>query len=152
MPKAPLVGKTVINPQNYFPYLGRIAELDHGEVTTAEILARHLPESQVVKALNSILVGDLISDARSTGDPERRALPIAGNDCTAKAIASRFLDQIGYDTVDAGPLAEGWRFERRRPVYCRPLKKSALREMLLATTQDAMVPEGHWYSHRSRHG
>jgi 8-hydroxy-5-deazaflavin:NADPH oxidoreductase len=149
VPKAPLVGKTVLNPQNYFPHLGRIAELDCGELTTAELLARHLPESRTVKALNAILAEDLIPDARPAGAEDRRALPIAGDDLKAKSIASRFLDQIGYDTVDAGLLTEGWRFERCRPVYCRPLGTRALQEMLLGTTPDSKVPEGHWYAYRS---
>ena len=28
-----------------------------------------------------------------------------------------FLDSIGYDAYDAGPLAEGWRFQRDTPAY-----------------------------------
>ncbi len=152
VPKAPLVEKTVINPQNYFPHLGRIAELDRGELTTAEFLARYLPGSRTVKALNSILVEDLIPDARPASAANRRALPIAGDDMEAKSTVSCFLDQIGYDTVDAGTLSEGWRFERCRPVYCRPLGKRELQEMLLATTPDSMVPEGHWYAYRALHG
>ena len=31
-----------------------------------------------------------------------------------------FLDAIGYDTVDAGPLAEGWRFQPGTPAYGSP--------------------------------
>lgn len=150
VPKSPLVGKTVINPQNYFPHLGRIEELDRGALTTAELLARHLPESRTVKALNAILVEDLISDGRPTSTAHRRALPIAGDDMDAKSTVSCFLDQIGFDTVDAGPLAEGWRFERCRPVYCRPLGKGELQKMLIATTPDSRVPEGNWLAYRTR--
>ncbi len=28
-----------------------------------------------------------------------------------------FLDSIGYGTVDAGPLAEGWRYDSGSPAY-----------------------------------
>lgn len=45
----------------------------------------------------------------------RRALVIAGDDREAKATVSRLLDQFGFDTVDAGPLKEGWRIERHAP-------------------------------------
>ena len=31
-----------------------------------------------------------------------------------------FLDSIGYDAVDAGPLAESWRQEPGTPVYRSP--------------------------------
>jgi hypothetical protein len=30
------------------------------------------------------------------------------------------LDSLGYDTVDAGPLAENWRTQRESPVYVTP--------------------------------
>jgi len=152
VPRAPLVGKTVLNPQNYFPHLGRIAVLDRGELTTAELLAEHLPESRTVKALNSILAEDLVPDAQPAGTPNRRALPIASDSPAAKSTVTGLLDQIGYDTVDAGPLTEGWRFERRRPVYCRALTKDALREMLRSTTPDSRVPEGHWNAYRAPRG
>lgn len=144
IPAAPLAGKVVLNPQNYFSHFGRIPELESGELTTAELLARHLPRSHVVKALNAIVVEDVVPDARPGGAVDRRGLPIAGDNDEAKKTAIGFLDQIGYDAVDAGPLAEGWRFERRRPVYCVPLDKTMLAQMLAATTPDAIMPEGHW--------
>lgn len=144
IPAEPLEGKVVLNPQNYFPHFGRIPELERGELTTAELLARHLPKSHVVKALNSILVEEVVSDARPAGASARRALPIAGDDPGAKKTATEFLDQIGYDAVDAGALTEGWRFERRRPVYCVPLDTTMLTQMLAATTPDTFAPEGHW--------
>lgn len=34
---------------------------------------------------------------------------IGGDDPAAKAAVTRFLDAIGYDTVDAGPLGSGGR-------------------------------------------
>lgn len=148
VPQTPIIGKTILNPQNYFPQLGRVEELERGEITTAELLARHLVKSRVVKVLNSILVEDVIPDARPSDAPDRRAIPMAGDDSDAKAATSRFLDQIGYDAVDAGVLYEGWRFERRRPVYCQSLSKSELQAKLLTTAWDDWVPEGHWYAQR----
>lgn len=144
IPAALLDGKVVLNPQNYFPQFGRIPELERGELTTAELLARHLPKSYVVKTLNAILVEDIVPDARPIGAADRRALPVAGNDLGARKTAIAFLDQIGYDAVDAGVLADGWKFERRRPVYCVPLNTTMLAEMLTATKPDVFMPEGHW--------
>ncbi|NMM29066.1 MAG: NAD(P)-binding domain-containing protein [Glaciimonas sp.] len=144
IPAEPLAGKVVLNPHNYFSYFGRIPELERGELTTAELLARHLPQSRIVKALNSIVVEEVVPDARPAGASDRRALPIAGDDEDAKKMAIWFLDQIGYDAVDAGHLSEGWRFERQRPVYCVPLNKTMLEQMLGITTPDAFMPEGHW--------
>jgi len=148
IPAVPLDGKVVLNPQNYFPQFGRVPELENGELTTAELLARHLPKSQVVKALNSILAEEVVPDARASEMKDRRALPIAGDDPDAKKSAIKFLDQIGYDAVDTGPLAEGWRFERRRPAYCVPLDTAMLMEVLATTTRGTFVPEGHWRHQR----
>ena len=144
LPAELLEGKVVLNPQNYFPQFGRIPELERGEMTTAELLARHLPKSRVVKALNSILVEEIVPDARPRGASDRRALPIAGDDIGAKNVAIAFLDQIGYDGMDVGMLADGWKFERGRPVYCVPLNTTLLMEMLATTTREVFMPEGHW--------
>lgn len=92
-----------------------------------------------------------MSDARPSGAPDRRALPIVGDNDKAKKTSIEFLDQIGYDAVDVGPLSEGWRFERRRPVYCVSLNTSMLTQMLMATTHDAIMPEGHWRYQRGIH-
>lgn len=151
IPAEPLEGKVVLNPQNYFSQFGRIPELEREALTTAELLAKHLPKSHVVKTLNSILVEDIVPNARPTGAADRRALPVAGNDLGARKTAIEFLDQIGYDAVDAGMLADGWKFERRRPVYCVPLNTAMLTEMLTATTRDALMPEGHWCYQRGIH-
>jgi 8-hydroxy-5-deazaflavin:NADPH oxidoreductase len=58
--------------------------------------------------------------ARPAADPERSVLAIAGDDAGAKRAVTGFLDDIGYDTVDAGPLAEGWRFQRDTAAYGAP--------------------------------
>jgi 8-hydroxy-5-deazaflavin:NADPH oxidoreductase len=44
-------------------------------------------------------------------------LPIAGDDQTAKQTVTAFLDTIGYDTCDVGPLSEGWRFQAGAIAY-----------------------------------
>ncbi len=47
-------------------------------------------------------------------------LAIAGDDEAAKQTVARFLDSIGYDAYDAGPLAEGWRYQRDTAAYVQP--------------------------------
>ena len=145
IPAGPLAGKVVIDINNYYPDRdGPIEELDQGRATTSELIARHLPQSRVVKAFNAIMANDLEKDPRPAGSPERRALPIAGDDAQAKQLVAALIEQIGFDVVDAGPLAEGWRFERARPVYCVPLGKRALAEALAATSRDDAVAEYSW--------
>lgn len=121
IPVEPLAGKVVIHTDNYYPDRdGHIAELDDESTTTSELHQAHLSDSMVVKAFNNIMFSSLGSLARPQGDPDRTALPIAGDDAGAKATVTEFLDQLGYDVVDAGPLTEGWRFQRDTAAYVTP--------------------------------
>src|SRR4051812_4378052 len=113
VPVEPLRGKVVIDTNNYYPARdGHIADLDDESTTVSELLQEHLPASRVVKAFNNIYFGHLARLSRPAGDPERSVLAIAGNDEAAKRSVAGFLDSIGYDAYDVGPLSEGWRYQR----------------------------------------
>lgn len=118
VPVEPLRGKVVIDTNNYYPERdGHIAELDDESTTTSELLQAHLPESHVVKAFNNIYFDHLATLARPRGAEDRSVLAIAGDDQDSKALVTAFLDEIGYDAHDAGPLSEGWRFQRDTAAY-----------------------------------
>jgi predicted dinucleotide-binding enzyme len=114
----------------YFERDGNIGELDRDEITTSELLARHLPESRIVKAFNAITAADIVSDRKPVGSPERRALPLAGDDADAKKTVTALLDEFGFDSIDAGPLVEGRRFQRGTPPYCVPMDTRQMRAAL----------------------
>ena len=121
VPVDALRGKVVIDTMNYYPARdGRIAELDDETTTTSELLQAHLPESHVVKAFNNIYFAHLAALARPAGSVDRSALAIAGDDETAKSTVRALLDSIGYDTLDLGPLSEGWRTQRDTAAYGTP--------------------------------
>jgi 8-hydroxy-5-deazaflavin:NADPH oxidoreductase len=86
----------------------------------SELLQEHLAESRVVKAFNNIYFEHLATLPRPADDPERSVLPIAGDDGTAKRAVTEFLDSIGYDAYDVGPLSEGWRYQRDTAAYVQP--------------------------------
>ena len=112
VPVQPLAGKIVIDTGNYYaPRDGHVAELDDGTTTSSEMLASHLPTSKVVKAFNTIIAAQIVEHATPAGTPHRRALPIAGDEAAAKRVVTGLIDEIGFDVVDAGPLAEGWRLD-----------------------------------------
>ncbi len=118
VPAQALRGTTVIDTMNYYPQRdGQVAELDDGTSTSSELLQAHLPESHVVKAFNNITSGHLGSLAGPSGSSDRSALAIAGDDADAKATVVSLLDEIGYDTVDLGPLSEGWRIQPGSAAY-----------------------------------
>ncbi|MFG1990095.1 NADPH-dependent F420 reductase [Actinoplanes sp. NPDC048988] len=121
VPAGPLAGKVVIDTNNYYPERdGVFDELEDGSSTTGELLQKHLPEGRVVKGFNNIWFGHLGSLGRPAGSADRSALPIAGDDAAAKRQVAELLDSLGFDTVDAGPLAENWRTQRDTPVYVTP--------------------------------
>ena len=121
VPVEPLAGKVVLDTNNYYPQRdGHIADLDDRTATSSGLLQRHLPSSRVVKVFNNIMYRHLLELAAPAGAAQRSALLIAGDDPSAKATAARFLDAIGYDAVDAGPLSESWRFEPDTPAYGLP--------------------------------
>jgi predicted dinucleotide-binding enzyme len=118
IPVEPLASKVVIDTNNYYPERdGHIPELDNESTTTSELLQAHLPTAKVVKAFNHIYAAELTTHGQPAGTKNRRALVIAGNDDGAKAVVTHLLDQFGFDTVDAGPLKEGWRIQRDTPGY-----------------------------------
>jgi predicted dinucleotide-binding enzyme len=118
LPLDALAGKTIIDTNNYYPERdGQISPLDDGSTTTSELLQALIPTANVVKAFNNIFSGHLASLGRPTGSPDRSALAIAGNSPDAKSAVTSFLDAIGYNVVDAGPLSEGWRFQKDTPAY-----------------------------------
>lgn len=117
----PLAGKVVMDTGNYYPQRdGPLPELDSRSLTESEYLLRSLPGAEVVKVFNNIMFKHLLNLARPPDAADRSSLPIAGDSATAKATVSEFLDSIGYGTVDAGPLAEGWRQQPGTPVYGTP--------------------------------
>jgi 8-hydroxy-5-deazaflavin:NADPH oxidoreductase len=133
VPVAPLAGKVVIDTNNYYPQRdGHIPELDNESTTTSELLQAHLPASKVVKAFNHIYAAQLTTDGLPAGTKTRRALVIAGDDAGAKATVAGLLDQFGFDTVDAGPLKEGWRIQRDTPGYGPRRTADELRKDLAA--------------------
>lgn len=140
-----LDGKIAVDVNNHYPERdGPIPEIEDGSTTTSRYTARHFSKARVVKAFNAVLVNDLERNGRPRGAPDRTAVPIAGDEEEAKAVVAGLVDAFGWDPVDAGPLDEGWRFERARPAYCAPMSADALRAALAATTRDSFVEEGSW--------
>lgn len=77
----------------------------------------HLPTSKVAKAFNHIAAAQINTDGTPAGTAGRRALATSSDHPEAAALVTELYDQIGFDTVDVGPLSESWRVERDRPAY-----------------------------------
>jgi predicted dinucleotide-binding enzyme len=111
-------GVAVIDTGNYYPQQrdGRIAEILDEGLTESRWTARHLGHT-VIKAFNGTYAADILDRPLPAGAPDRMALPVAGDDEQAKAKVRALIDELGFDTVDAGGLDESWRQQPGTPVY-----------------------------------
>ena len=120
LPEGLLADKLVLDTSNYYPFRdGRISVLEANTVTSSELVRDQLGSPRYVKVFNNIMAAHIPALARPAGAADRTALPVAGDDEQAKAEAADIISRLGFDTVDAGPLAESWRFEPETPVYGR---------------------------------
>ena len=118
VPVEELAGKIVLDTNNYYPQRdGQIAALDDKTDTVSGLLQKHLPTSKVVKAFNHIGFSAITEDASPAGTPNRRALAVSSDYPEATELVTKLYDEVGFDTVDVGPLAESWRVERDQPAY-----------------------------------
>lgn len=120
VPASLLEGKAVLDTTNYYPFRdGRVSELDEERLTTSELVLQHFQGAGLTKAFNNILAHHIPQLARPSGAPDRTALPVAGDDASAKAKVVGLIEQLGFDTLDAGTLADSWRFEPEAAAYTR---------------------------------
>src|SRR5213595_2512512 len=115
----------LIDVGNYYPFRdGRIDEIENG-LTESVWVERQLGRP-VVKVFNSIIAKALAEAGRPAGSRDRVALPISGDDPKAKEIVAQVIDRIGFDSVDAGTIADSWRQQPGSPVYCTNPTKEEL--------------------------
>ena len=120
----------VVDTGNYHPELrdGRIDAIDRG-MPDSEWVARQLGRP-VIKAFNNLLATSLLEKGVPSGTTGRIALPVAGDSADAKATVLRLVDDLGFDSVDGGLLADSWRQQPGTPAYLRDLGAAALRRAL----------------------
>ena len=121
----------VIETNNYYPQQrdGRIEPIEAG-MTESRWVAQQLGRPALVKAFNGIYSEHLKTHGRPAGDPERIALPLAGDDETASAAAAALIDSLGFEPVADGGLDDSWRQQPGTPVYGADLTADAARRAL----------------------
>ncbi|HEY6825381.1 MAG TPA: NAD(P)-binding domain-containing protein [Gemmatimonadaceae bacterium] len=125
----------VIDTGNYYPKRdGRIAAIEEG-MTESQWVAQQLGRP-VVKAFNTIYARHLLEGGRAADQSGRIALPIAGDNPAAKELVIRLLDELGFDGVDAGTLAESWRQQPGTPVYGADLNLDSIQSALMAARHE----------------
>jgi len=127
----------VVDTNNYYPRNrdGRIDAIEDG-MTEARWVAEQVGRPGLVKAFNNIHSARLRSGGRPAGDPERIALPYAGDDAGAKGTVAALIDALGFDPVDAGSLDDSWRQQPGTPCYGTDLGETDLRAALATAPRE----------------
>ena len=122
-------GKVVIDTNNYYPAARRPDRRARRRVDdqSASCSRRTCRQSHVVKAFNHIYFEHLGSPSGppAPGPPrarDRRRRRRREDDGRA------LLDDLGYDALDVGPLAEGWRYQRDTPATAPRFDADGLRD------------------------
>ena len=120
----------VVDTGNYYPQQrdGRIDAIDDG-MAESRWVEQQLGRP-VIKAFNNIYADHLRDNGRPADTPGRIALPVAGDDDTAKAVVMELIDELGFDAVDAGSLDQSWRQQPGTPVYTKDLDADGVRRAL----------------------
>jgi len=128
----------VIDTGNYYPRErdGRIDEIEIG------MLESRWVETQlgrpVIKAFNTMNYKKLLELGRPPGTPGRLALPVAGDDASAKEVVLQLVNELGFDGVDDGGLDDSWRQQPGTPVYDKNLDSAGVRNALAEARKERL--------------
>ena len=84
---------------------GNFTPADVGNLSASQLVAALSPGARVVKALNHMLVPNLIADPVVNG--ARRVAFISADDDSAKRRVATLLQGFGYSVIDLGNLRDG---------------------------------------------
>lgn len=139
LPTEALRGMLVLDAMNYWWASDGIRDdLSDPRTSTSELVQEHLAGSRVVKTLSHMGYEDLEDEARPPGAPGRKAIAIAGDDPDDIETVSALVDDLGFDAVHAGPLADGIKLEPGAEAFGADVDAAQLRAML----------DGFWSSQR----
>jgi predicted dinucleotide-binding enzyme len=122
---SPLIqGKVVIDCSNPYPSNDGDMALAALEKGTGIASAEYFPGVRLVRAYNSISHQSIVTQAHREG--ELMAIPLAADDDDASKIASKLIEDSGFDPVFVGPLSKAREFDNRSALYG---KKGTAREL-----------------------
>ncbi len=128
-----LAGKIVLDTCNPYPERDGPMALEARRKGTGVASAEYLPGVRLVRAFNAINYQDLRREAHRSGD--LIAIPLAGDDTGALAVAARLVRDAGFEPVVVGPLARAKLFDVGSLVYVQVLTAKQLRARLGLASQ-----------------
>jgi predicted dinucleotide-binding enzyme len=130
IPVEPLAGKLVIDAMNYWWEVDGFSAPVDPLGSSSELVQEHLAASRIVKAFNHMAFRDLEAEARPNQRAGRKAIGLAGDDAHDLARVARVIDDLGFETVVVGRLADGVKLEPGTEAFGADVDASELREMI----------------------
>lgn len=110
----------LVDTSNYFPGRDRtIAAIEEGMVESQWV--EQQIRRPIIKAFNNQPAYTQTHEGKPAGTPGRIAMSVYGDDAIAKTKIVCLINDLGFDGIDAGPLAESWRQQPGTPAYCTEL-------------------------------
>jgi hypothetical protein len=111
---AELAGKIVLDTSNPVENRDGPMAVDAKRKGSGIASSQLLPRTRLVRAFNCIPAASLANQGNR--EPERIAIPIAGDDAEALAVAERLIADAGFDAVLIGGLDSAKRFDLGEPL------------------------------------
>lgn len=123
-----LAGKIFLDAGN--AVLARDGEIakEAREIGIGATSTKYLSKARIVRAFNTLNYRVVASNANRPG--ERMAIPIAGDDKEALAVASRLVRDAGFDPVIIGSLESAKLFAQGGPLYGQQITAKEMRARL----------------------
>lgn len=130
LPKHELAGKLVIDAMNYWWEVdGSRDDFISPEQSSSEAVQEFLAGSRVIKAFNHMGYHDLHDQAQPAGQPDRRAIAVAGDSNKDSRIVASIIDDLGFDSLYIGALAAGRKLEPGSRAFGASVVRGDLKEL-----------------------
>lgn len=131
LPKEALENKLVVDAMNYWWEVdGPRDDFIHPEQSSSEAVQEFLENSRIIKAFNHMGYHDLHDGARAKGEPDRKAIAIAGNDSGDVDAVTKLVDNLGFDPLYIGDLSQGKMLEAGTKAFGANLNINELAKLL----------------------
>lgn len=110
LPVFKVPGKIIVDTTNPYKADGSFYELGN-DISSSKVI-QHFPGGNVVKAFNTIWFKHLAENGNvKLPIDQRRVIPVAGDDKSAKSKIAGLIEEIGFGPLDTGNLKEGSRLQ-----------------------------------------
>lgn len=128
-------------PETLASLIDELGERAHATTTSdaarfGDVVVVAIPMGRYREVPTDAVTRKIVIDANNyypqrDGHFEELAIPLSGDDERAKRTVAELIDQLGFDPVDAGTLAEGGRkHQTGAPAYTQGLPTAELRARL----------------------